>query len=63
MLKPFRFEFYRKFISGGLAFYPWRLSLGCSFRYWPRIITPSIYVHIGPFKFWLALAKSRYLNS
>jgi hypothetical protein len=41
-------------LIGGASFYPYQLALGLSVRYWPRIFAPSLRVHIGPFKVWLA---------
>jgi len=48
-------EHYGKRFSGGLTLYPYQLSLGISFRYWPCLFAPSIRVHVGPFKVWAAI--------
>ena len=37
---------------GGVAFYPYQVSLGATVRYWPDDRLPSIRVHVGPFKVW-----------
>jgi hypothetical protein len=41
-------------LIGGVSFYPYQVALGLSVRYWPCIFAPSLRVHIGPLKVWLA---------
>ena len=40
---------------GGADLLPYQISFGFSLRYWPSMYAPSIRIHVGPFKLWLAL--------
>lgn len=44
---------------GGFTFYPYQLALGASLRYWPCLFAPSLRLHIGPFKVWVAVVLVR----
>lgn len=52
-MKAKDFDFYYKRIGGGITFYPYQISFGISFRYWPCIFAPTIRIHIGPIKIWV----------
>ena len=41
-------------VLGGFTFYPYQFAFGFSLRYWPCIFAPSLRVHVGPFKVWIA---------
>lgn len=43
---------------GGFTFYPYQVALGCTVRYWPGVFAPSIRLHIGPFKIWVAVLSN-----
>ena len=47
------YDFKKGRFGGGFTIYPYQLSFGISFRYWPCIFAPTVRIHIGPFKLWL----------
>ena len=47
---------------GGFTFYPYQIALGMTIRYWPCIFAPSIRIHIGPFKIWVAILSGEDHN-
>lgn len=59
MSKAREWDFQRGRFIGGATFYPYQFSLGFSLRYWPCIFAPSLRIHVGPFKVWLAVLGRR----
>ena len=55
-------DFCWKRIVGGFTWYPYQISLGISLRYWPCIFAPSLRVHLGPCKFWIAFLGNEPLK-
>lgn len=53
------YDFDLGFLIGGFTIYPYQVALGVSLRYWPCLFAPSIRVHIGPFKIWVAVVLKR----
>lgn len=49
--------------TGGVAIYPYQLTFGVSFRYWPCIGLPSIRVHFLCFKFWIGVLTGKKQES
>jgi hypothetical protein len=44
-------------LHGGLTWYPYQVALGLTLRYWPSVFEPSLRLHIGPLKVWVALKE------
>jgi hypothetical protein len=52
-------DWHTRWAGGGLTWYPYQIAFGCSLRYWPCLMAPSIRVHIGPFKVWMYVSFKR----
>ena len=48
-------DFHKGPFVGGITWYPYQIAIGVSLRYWPCIFAPTIRIHIGPIKIWLAI--------